>query len=391
MKKSLYEFCVENHRTDLLLEWDSEKNAGISMKDVSFGSNKKFWWHCLNGHSWQASAVSRSSRHTGCPYCASRRLDSNESFGSVYPELAAEWHPDKNKDLTPFDFHCGSKDKVWWLGKCGHEWFAEIRGRTYGKGCPICSHKKIIPGINDLATTHPELVKEWHPTLNKKLQPSSFVSGSCVKVWWRCEHGHEWLASINSRCHGNGCPICSGRTVIKGFNDLASMFPAVASQWNYEKNGPLTPDQVTPFCNKKAWWTCDLGHEYTAVISSRTERGSGCPYCKNKKILLGFNDLASVRPELVPEWYDKLNGNLTPECVTSGSSKRVWWKCNSGHVWKAVIYSRTGEHCGCPTCAGSKQSPYYGMSQHVIEKNLVEIEDGQFVYQGNYYPRSLFL
>lgn len=391
MKRSLYAFCVENHRAELFLEWDSEKNAGISMKDISYGSSKKFWWHCQNGHSWEASAYSRSTRHTGCPYCSSRRLDPKESLGTVYPELAADWHPDKNKPLTPFDVNCCSHKKVWWLGKCGHEWLAEVKSRVYGSGCPICSHKKIIPGINDLAATHPELVKQWHPTLNKNLQPTSFNSGSCAKVWWRCDHGHEWMASINSRCQGRGCPICAGKVVIKGVNDLATMFPAVATQWNYQKNGPLTPNQVTPFSNKKAWWTCDLGHDYFAVVSSRTQTGTGCPYCKNKRVLVGFNDLASSHPDIAAQWYDKLNGNLTPEGVTSGSHKRIWWKCAKGHIWKAAVYSRIGSPNTCPTCAERKQSPYYGLSQRIIEKNLVEIEKGHFVYRGNEYPQGLFL
>ena len=47
------------------------------------------------------------------------------------------------------------------------------------------------------------------------------------------------------------------------------------------------------------------------------------------------------------------NGSLRPDQVTVGSGKRVWWRCEEGHVWKAKVYSRTGKmRTGCPVCAG---------------------------------------
>lgn len=88
------------------------------------------------------------------------------------------------------------------------------------------------------------------------------------------------------------------------------------------------------------------------MIASRAN-GTGCPYCTNKKVLAGFNDLATVEPRIAAEWHPTLNGSLTPEMVTAGSRKKVWWECPLGHVWKAAIYSRTGKKkCGCPVCAG---------------------------------------
>lgn len=151
-----------------------------------------------------------------------------------------------------------------------------------------------------------------------------------------------------------GCPVCTGKLVASGVNDLATLEPEIAAQWHPSKNGDLTPDKVTVFCNKKVWWICEKGHEYMASVSHRTKSGSGCPYCKGKKVLAGFNDLATTEPELSKEWHPELNGDLTPQTVSSGSNRRVWWQCAEGHIWNAVVYSRTARRrTGCPACAGT--------------------------------------
>ena len=89
------------------------------------------------------------------------------------------------------------------------------------------------------------------------------------------------------------------------------------------------------------------------MIAQRVQRGDGCPYCANRKVLPGFNDLATVQPLVAKQWHETLNGALTPEMVTAGSHKKAWWQCSYGHVSKAAIYSRVGvQQCGCPVCAG---------------------------------------
>ena len=129
--------------------------------------------------------------------------------------------------------------------------------------------------------------------------------------------------------------------------------PDLALQWHPDRNGMLTPSQVTPASNRKVWWQCPLGHASEASVSARTMNGSGCPYCAGKRVLPGFNDLATLDPDVAKQWHLTLNGSLTPEQVTAGSRRKIWWCCQQGHVWKAAVYSRTGaQHCGCPVCAG---------------------------------------
>lgn len=125
------------------------------------------------------------------------------------------------------------------------------------------------------------------------------------------------------------------------------------SQWDEHLNGPLTAADITYGSKRKVWWRCSLGHEWQAVVAARTSNGSGCPYCAGRKVLTGFNDLATREPLLAKQWHPKLNGSLTPEMVTPGSHRKVWWQCPDGHVWRAVIYSRSGpQKSGCPICAG---------------------------------------
>lgn len=164
--------------------------------------------------------------------------------------------------------------------------------------------------------------------------------------------------------------------MVAGENDLASQFPAIAAQWHPSKNETLTPQQVTPSSNRKVWWRCEKGHDYQAAVGARTIRGNGCPYCAGRKVLPGFNDLATLAPDVARQWHSTLNGTLTPQMVTTGSRRKVWWECDQGHVWKAAIYSRTGpKKCGCPVCAGKISKSRLARYQAVLAeaKEVIQV------------------
>ena len=64
------------------------------------------------------------------------------------------------------------------------------------------------------------------------------------------------------------------------------------------------------------------------------------------------NSLAEVHPELVSEWSEK-NLLLTPDGITFGSNKKVWWKGTCGHEWQASVKARSnGEKC--LICSGAR-------------------------------------
>ena len=283
-------------------------------------------------------------------------------------QLLREWDGEKNAPLTPADVSRGSHRKVWWRCANGHSWQSQVRVRADGAGCPCCAGRLLHEGENDLASAAPLIAAQWDAEKNGALRPCDVLAGSQQYVWWRCERGHSWRARVMSRVQGKGCPVCSGRTAVPGENDLRTLFPQLAAEWDAGRNGTLTPAHVTPYSNKKVWWRCALGHTWQAVVASRAVESAGCPYCAGRRVLAGFNDLATRCPRLAAEWDAALNGGLTPEMVTPGSHKRVWWKCGEGHVWKAVVYSRAGkDQCGCPVCAGrTRQTGKYDTAERAV-------------------------
>lgn len=359
MGESLKEYCIRYDCRELLAQWHPDKNGDLTPDKITSGSQRKVWWRCDQGHEWMGRSYDRAKRGTGCPYCAGKRILPGMDLASLYPHLADQWHPKRNGELGPEDVLPGSHRSVWWKCSRGHEWRAIINSRVNGQGCPVCTGRAVVAGKNDLGTVFPAVAMEWHPERNGLLRPSQVISGSKRKVWWRCDQGHEWQASIKSRTQGVGCPVCAGKIVNPGENDLKSFSPELAEQWNREKNGTLCPEQVSVFSNRRVWWKCSRGHEWQAKISDRATKRSDCPYCTNRKVLAGFNDLKTVEPLVAAQWHPEKNVPLEPNMVLPGSTKRVWWQCSDGHEWKAVIYSRTGaQKCGCPVCAGKTPRVY---------------------------------
>jgi len=117
------------------------------------------------------------------------------------------------------------------------------------------------------------------------------------------------------------------------------------------------PCDVARSANIKVWWRCSRGHEWQATINGRTTANTGCSYCAGKSVLKGFNDLATVRPEIAKEWNYEKNGELMPSDVTRGANKIVWWKCNKcGNEYQANIANRTVLGRDCPKCGRKKQA-----------------------------------
>jgi len=190
-------------------QWHPAKNYKLTPKDVTPNSGKKVWWQCEKGHEWQAQ-VSNKVNAGGCPYCSGKKHSKEYNLKALHPHLALEWNESRNGTLAPDGVTPGSGKKDWWICHKGHEWRAAIYSRTTGNNCPFCSGKKVCED-NCLQTVNPKLASEWHPIKNEKLLPSEVTPSSNKKVWWLCNKGHEWEATINNRTYGRGCPYCSGR------------------------------------------------------------------------------------------------------------------------------------------------------------------------------------
>lgn len=200
--------CLATLNPILAGEWYQIKNNNITPHDVTCGSKKSVWWKCSKGHIWEAAIKTRTQGH-GCACCAGLKLHIGNCLATINPELASEWHPTKNGNVTPFDITAHSNKKAYWICKSGHSYLSTIANRSVGNGCPYCSGLFACES-NCLSTLNPELAKEWHPTKNGNLTARDFTSGSNKKVWWVCKNGHEWMAQINSRIgSGSGCPFCN--------------------------------------------------------------------------------------------------------------------------------------------------------------------------------------
>jgi Probable Zinc-ribbon domain/PilZ domain len=135
------------------------------------------------------------------------KISEKYNLSVINPDLAKEWHPTRNRDLNPRTVTPGSGKKVWWICSSGHEWEATVYSRNRGSGCPVCS--KFAPiDDQDALITYKELVKEWHLTRNSGLNLRHLPPGFKKKVWWLCQEGHEWQATVQSRIKGSDCPVC---------------------------------------------------------------------------------------------------------------------------------------------------------------------------------------
>ena len=204
---------LQSQDPEIAASWNYEKNHPILPNQIAAKSNKKYWWKCKNGHTWLTSVCGRriKGKLVGCPYCSNYLvLPGFNDLKTKMPTIAAEWHPDKNGSTTPENITFGTNQKYWWkCPTCNHEWEASVSSRISGCGCPVCKGHLALAGFNDLATTHPNIAKEWHPTKNSTLSLQTVRYGSNKTAWWKCSVcGYEWEAIIKVRTRGSRCPRC---------------------------------------------------------------------------------------------------------------------------------------------------------------------------------------
>lgn len=305
--------------------WDPSK--------YSIGTSKTLPWKCEKGHIWETRIIHRTTSGTGCPFCWGRfPIVGETDLAFTHPEIAALAH-----GWDPTKVSAGSEKKMEWCCALGHIWTAQVFALLHGNRCPYCANNKVLIGYNDLLTTHPDLASET--TIENS---QSVTAGSNKLLDWRCALGHEYKASAHTRAssRATGCPVCAGKQVVIGINDLNSTHPTLATE-AYEWD----PKSLTSGSNKKVRWKCHLHHVWSAKVNSRALAGNGCPTCANQVLLKGFNDLRSTHPEIAEE----ANG-WDASTFISSKGRKFSWKCSQGHQWMAEIDSRKAGR-NCPTCA----------------------------------------
>jgi len=380
--------------------WDPTK--------FSAGMARKQWWRCANSHRWEARIQHRATG-AGCPFCAGsgkRAFLGETDLATTHPQIAStafEWDPTQ--------FVAGSGKKQKWVCSEGHVYEAKISSRVAGLECAICSNHQVLSGFNDLESRNPEFAKQangWDPktvlyssskrmswkcsrghewevsvvsrfkfnsgcpycsglrtiegetdllTLEPELareaygwNASQLKPGSSLKMNWKCKLGHIYKASVNDRTQKGkrrGCPYCSGKKVLAGFNDIKTTHPDKAKMafgWD--------PSDFSFGMVKKLNWKCSEGHEWTQSPNTVCSLKYGCPVCANLVIRFQVNDLQTLLPELAAQ----ANG-WDPSKYGASSTRILSWRCSFGHTWNASIENRNRHNSGCPVCAGQKVWP----------------------------------
>lgn len=239
-------------------------------------------------------------------------------------------------------------------------------------GCPYCGHRKVFKGETDLKSNYPSVAKYFDEEKNGCKADEVFANSN-KKYWWKCDKGHSFEMPILSRIKKDiSCPYCSGQRVLPGFNDLTTVYPDIAREWDYEKNAK-TPSDYSYGSGYKAWWICEkCGHSYQSYINVHI-RGHKCPYCSGKKVFSGMNDLQTLFPDIAKE-YSPDNEKPVNQ-ISPGSHKKVKWICpHCRESYMAAPHHRTlPMGTGCPHC--NVQSKGERRLKDVLNKYHIEYKE----------------
>ena len=334
----------------LVSQLDPVLNSSSDIDNVFENTEIKYWWVCGNDHTFQSTWPDRVET-TGikqCPVCKSK----NAAWLKLDPErqavLASEFDTAKNSYVNIADTKPAKK--YWWLCSNGHSYNAQFRSRVVGSNCGICANQRVLSGFNDMATTHPELASQFDRDRNG-VGPEEVIAGTGKPFWWICNKGHSVQATGDKR-KNHGCGVCSNKSVLKGYNDLATTHPHLAAEFDLERNVGMSPETIVAGHTKKLFWICYLGHSYQTTGSHRVSQNAGCPYCARKSVLPGFNDMATLAPQLLEHFNWDRNSPDTPSTLSPRTNRPLWWQCEKGHEYRAKAGNRLQiGGLGCPVCS----------------------------------------
>ena len=280
------------------------------------------------------------------------------SLLAARPDLSNQIHPHKNQGIAINEIGCRSNLELWWLCEHGHEWKEKISNRARQKkaDCKVC---------RSLATTHPQIARELHPTLNGLLRAEDLTYGSPQKIFWICPIGHIYSSTVKNRAvNGSGCPDCSGRNVSKT-DALSETHPHVAKLLHPEKNVDLSPDRISAHYRQEVWWRCEHGHEWRDTVQNSCRRAQ--PICR------GCRSVAYLKPDLLNEWHPE--NQASPHETTANSNRIVKWSCSTcGHEWAGSVANRY-RGSGCPGCSGA--TPTHATSLAILYPDIAREWDIQ--------------
>lgn len=340
---------------ELLKEWNHTKNKLVPT-ELSPHSNYKAFWSCKYGHKWKATIDNRTSNGSNCPDC---RPQSSRIEIYLLSELKCifngiKWRPKFG------GFECDIYIPEIKLG-------IEVDGHYWHKDKLKNDHKKTKyfakKGIHLIRVRESKLpfiegsvVGFKH---NEDLQKVTLALFHVINKNFRSDNLNAYLRDGLQKNASEYRKLVARLPAPPKEESLEYSYPIVASEWDYKKNHPLTPDLFSYGSDQKVAWLCHEGHRWETIIKHRTTNKSGCPKCAGRKTgdkirkrrleILGKSFIEDY-PELLKEWDIKKNDGKNPEDYTYGSATKIWWKCNKGHSWQTSIKIRTTNGSGCPKC-----------------------------------------
>eukprot|EP01083_Nonionella_stella_P099379 279442_1 len=343
-------FCI---RKSYRNEFHPTLNSPTTV-DGPFWYAQRIWWQCTRDHAhiWQCTHNARIRTGQGCPVCPPT-TSYLRSILDLDPSVAAEFHPTKNHPLRASS-RIRKSERVWWkcLADGRHVWEATVTNRVHKKRrCPFCSINQRAPRSMPLTETHPQLVKEWHPTRNLPLEPSQQLA-RWKRVVWQCSvtKDHVWEMKIYFRTyHKSGCPHCLRIRKTKPII-LAKQSPVFTDEWHPTLNGSLKPTDSLKQ-EQVVHWQCRThpDHTWSTQVLARVHFDAGCPHCR--RTFSNRRSIARLIPSVAAEWHPTKNGTLSPEKVQYKSRADIWWVCSKcSFEWKASPFYRCGRLDVCPNC-----------------------------------------
>jgi hypothetical protein len=349
-------------------------NGDRTIFDVSPSSNVRLWWACDDHGDYTRSARDRI-RGMGCTECSRlirkeklSRPEPGKSLGEMYPQLVPEYHTTRNGGLTIFHVRPGGTEKLWWVCNVHGDFMQAPHNRRAGQGCPDCGKlaraaKRGAPKPgHSLGDLLPNLVDEFHPTLNGATTIFDVAPSSARKLWWLCQdHGEFEQAAVN-RKKGCGCTACgrllasASRSIPTPGRSLGDLFPHLIPEFHPTRNGATTIFDVNPASAKKLWWICANHGDFEQAPEARGKGGRGCQPCGResaeaaKRVPKAGRSLGDLFPLLIPQFHWTSNGDATIFSFKPSSSTPVWWYCPQ-HGSYLLTPNQRINGAGCDECA----------------------------------------
>ncbi len=338
---------------EIAAEWDYEKNGDLRPENVTKSSGRTVFWKCKRGHEWRASVCGRTQNRSVCPEC-SKGMKTSFAEQAIFYYVSEVYSDAENGNRVVLDgkeldifipslkvgiehdgvyYHTGKKDKV-------KDEICKQKGiilfRIREKGCEtINADDKDSTFVYDPHSIDElEDAIKWVLKRISKTVPDINIRRDEIKIREKClDYSFE--------------------------HSLTKMYPSVAEDWLYEKNGNVKPEGIDAGSHMNAWWKCKTcGGEWQMRVGARTFQNEGCPYCAGKKALKGYNDFASQKTDLLKYWdFDK--NAVLPGNIPKGYTLKISWICPvCRNQWKATIKNMEksigGWNNGCRKCSGNK-------------------------------------